>query len=237
MKRDGLRIAIRSVETLCFIALVLTLFFPIKAGAGEVIDTISVGDAPLGIAVTPNGSYVYVTNQDDDTVSVIRTSDNTVVDTISVGDGPYGIAVTPNGNYVYVTNFIDDTVSVIRAVDTPVPDIKANGSDGPVVLSEGESVSVTVGLDPGNYEGFNPDWWIAVSTPFDPPGDWYAYVYPTGWWPGINLCVQAPLFAFSGFEVLDMVLPLGSYTFYFAIGPPDGMVTTDVLDSVEVNVN
>jgi YVTN family beta-propeller protein len=77
------------------------------------VDTITVGDHPDGIAVTPNGSYVYVANAYDDTVSVIQTSDNTVVDTITVGDHPDGIAVTPNGSYVYVANAYDDTVSVI----------------------------------------------------------------------------------------------------------------------------
>ena len=49
----------------------------------------------------------YVTNSDDDTVSVIDPSNNnTVVATVSVGDGPAGVAVTPNGAFVYVTNRI-----------------------------------------------------------------------------------------------------------------------------------
>ena len=63
--------------------------------------------------MTPNGSYVYVANFSDDTVSVIRTSNNTVIKTLSVGDGPDGLAITPNGSYVYVTNSRDDTISVI----------------------------------------------------------------------------------------------------------------------------
>jgi len=115
-------------------------------------------------------------------------------------------------------------------------DIQANGSDGPVTVSPGDLVSVTIGLNPGVYAGFNADWWIAAKTPFDPPGDWYTYVYPSGWYPGINLCIQTPLFEFSGFEVLNMTLPVGNYTFYFALDPPDGMVTADLLDSVEVTV-
>jgi DNA-binding beta-propeller fold protein YncE len=36
-----------------------------------VIDTISAGDYPSGVAVTPNGSYLYVGNINADTVSVI----------------------------------------------------------------------------------------------------------------------------------------------------------------------
>jgi len=76
-----------------------------------------VGDEPVGLTVTPDGSYVYVANRRHNfangTVSVIRTSDNTVVDTISVGHWPYGVAVTPDGSNVYVANYDDDTVSVI----------------------------------------------------------------------------------------------------------------------------
>ena len=70
-------------------------------------------DHPVGVAVTPNGSYVYVTNYHSDTVSVVQTSDNTVVDIISVGDFPRGVAVIPNGRYVYVANGFDNTMSVI----------------------------------------------------------------------------------------------------------------------------
>ncbi len=75
--------------------------------------TIAVGNGPYGVAALPNGNYVYVTNQFDDNVSVIRASDNREVATISVGDDPQGVAVLPNGNAVYVTNSIDNTVSVI----------------------------------------------------------------------------------------------------------------------------
>lgn len=41
--------------------------------------------------------FAYVTNQNDDTVSVIDTSSNTVIATIPVGNGPFGIAITPIG--------------------------------------------------------------------------------------------------------------------------------------------
>jgi DNA-binding beta-propeller fold protein YncE len=40
---------------------------------------ITVGTQPLGVAVTPDGSKVYVTNRTDHTVSVIATATNKVV--------------------------------------------------------------------------------------------------------------------------------------------------------------
>ena len=59
---------------------------------------ISVGDAPSGVAVTPDGSKVYVANEDDNTVSVIDTATNTVVGSpISVGSNPvaFGMFIQP----------------------------------------------------------------------------------------------------------------------------------------------
>jgi hypothetical protein len=116
------------------------------------------------------------------------------------------------------------------------PDIKVNGQDIPVLISQGDAISVTVGLTPAEYAGFTADWWIAVHTPFAAPGDWYTYVHPTGWMPGVNLCAQAALFDLAPFEVLEMALPVGNYTFYFAVDPPDGIPTAELVDSVEVQV-
>ncbi|MCP4691455.1 MAG: hypothetical protein GY859_25650, partial [Desulfobacterales bacterium] len=51
----------------------------------------------------------------------------------------------------------------------PAPDIKANGSDGPVTLGPGEALSVTISLQPGARENENANWWIAGNTPSN---DW-----------------------------------------------------------------
>jgi YVTN family beta-propeller protein len=74
-----------------------------------VIDTISVGAKPAGVSATPD--FVYVSNYDDGTVSVISICDNTVIETIPVGAMPTGVSATPDN--VYVSNYSYDTVSVI----------------------------------------------------------------------------------------------------------------------------
>ena len=121
-------------------------------------------------------------------------------------------------------------------IQPPVPDIRANGEVGVVMVSAGEPVAISISLDPGDYAGQNADWWIAVSTPFDPPDNWYTYVYPGGWRPGVYLCIQTPLMTLDPLEVLNMALPEGIYTFYFALDAPDGRATAEVFDSVEVRV-
>ena len=58
--------------------------------------TITVGDNPNGVAITPDGTKAYVTNFNPDTVSVINTATNAAVGSpIPVGDGPTGIAICP----------------------------------------------------------------------------------------------------------------------------------------------
>jgi YVTN family beta-propeller protein len=79
-------------------------------GTVSVIDTasnkvigppITVGDLPIGVAVTPDGNTVYVANADSNSVSVIATATNTVTATIpDVGTEPIGAAVTPDGSKV-----------------------------------------------------------------------------------------------------------------------------------------
>jgi YVTN family beta-propeller protein len=65
----------------------------------RVVGLVTVGNKPLGIDVTPDGKYVYVTNSNDGTVSVINTATNTVLGApIAVGSFPiaFGFFVGPN---------------------------------------------------------------------------------------------------------------------------------------------
>jgi YVTN family beta-propeller protein len=91
------------------------------AGTGQVppppcvVATVPVGAFPGGVAVNPAGTLVYVANQDDGTVSVIRTSDNTVVGgPIPVGVQPWGVAVSADNSLVYV-GLGNGAVAVIEA--------------------------------------------------------------------------------------------------------------------------
>ncbi len=143
------------------------------------------------------------------------------------------VDMNPNG-----VNTNDDEEPPPPPGAEPIPDIKANGQDGQITVNAGDLVTVSVGLNPGAWSGRNADWWIAAHTHFDPPLDWYTYVYPEGWKPGIHVGVQMPLFEFSGpFDVLKMILPSGNYTFYLAVdGNMDGAPDVTWMDSVQVKV-
>jgi YVTN family beta-propeller protein len=97
------------------------------------------GVGPIGLALSPNGALLYVTqpfvtSPGPSTLSVIDTATNTVVATVPVPDGviyPTGvwlagaIAVTPNGAFVYVTSVLAGVLSVFdtatNALVTTVP--------------------------------------------------------------------------------------------------------------------
>lgn len=66
----------------------------------------------------PGKAMVYVTNREDDTVSVIDPEINQVIDTVGVGHKPHGITLTPDGKEAYVANRNDDNVSVIKTGTT-----------------------------------------------------------------------------------------------------------------------
>jgi len=67
----------------------------IDTATNTVVAAIPVGLFPEGVAITPDGTRVYVPNLGFDTVSVIDTATNTVVATITVGGGPLAVAITP----------------------------------------------------------------------------------------------------------------------------------------------
>lgn len=54
---------------------------------------VTVGSEPTGIAVSPNGTYVYSANWAEGTVSMIQTSDMTVVNTINLNEALWGTGV------------------------------------------------------------------------------------------------------------------------------------------------
>jgi YVTN family beta-propeller protein len=101
---------------------------------------------PNGVAVSPDGTRVYVTNLLAGTVSVINTSTNTVTATVTVGSNPEGVAVSPDGTRVYVANNgVGGRVSVIATSTNIVAATVTVGASpyGVAVSSDGRRVYVT----------------------------------------------------------------------------------------------
>ncbi|QOZ72515.1 autotransporter domain-containing protein [Bradyrhizobium arachidis] len=121
----------------------------------NVVATIPVGGGATALALSADGSSLYVAFTTGSSVSVISTATNHVVGSpIAVVTDPHGIAVSPDGTRIYVANAGSNSVSIIDAASkavigtiavglspygiTPSPD----GSRIYVANQSGSSVSV-----------------------------------------------------------------------------------------------
>jgi YVTN family beta-propeller protein len=108
------------------------------AAANTVTTTITVGplnaDVPA-IAVSPDGSKVYVTNEQSNSVAVIDTRTHAVTATIPVGFGSIAVAVTPDGSKVYVTNANGSVLVVDPATNAVTATIAVGGLPWGVALT------------------------------------------------------------------------------------------------------
>jgi YVTN family beta-propeller protein len=60
---------------------------------------------PAGLALSPDGKYLYVACNGDNSLAVIDTAANSVVKQLPVGFSPYGVQVSADGASVYVSNW------------------------------------------------------------------------------------------------------------------------------------
>lgn len=94
---------------------------------GKIIDNIATGIQPSGIARSPCGKYIYVSNYNalyakanfqnltygQSTISIISTKDNKLVTpTVSIGETASYLTTSPNGT-IYATNYV---MNVVRAI-------------------------------------------------------------------------------------------------------------------------
>jgi YVTN family beta-propeller protein len=85
-----------------------------------VVNPVTVGTGPSGVAVA-NG-FTYVINYDSNDVTVINTATNEFVGNIAVGRGPLSVAASEDSTRVYLSNSLDNSVSVIDATTNTVVD-------------------------------------------------------------------------------------------------------------------
>jgi hypothetical protein len=138
-------------------------------------------------------------------------------------------------------NFIDQAFYTFQGTDLFI-DIKANGSDGPLSVSQGNTITLTLSLDPGSNGGDDADWWVLVKTAFPPPNDWYYYDLPTrSWMSGQDVTYQKALFNLSQKNIqINSKLPPGTYDFFFGVDlDMNGLIDISQMhyDRVQVTIN
>ena len=97
------------------------LVLVIDTTTNSVLTTIPVGGAPIGIAITPDGTKVFVAGgSDSDTVAVIDADTNTIIATIPLEGNLYAVAITPDGSRAYVADSRESGLWVIDAASNTV---------------------------------------------------------------------------------------------------------------------
>ena len=146
-----------------FLFLWSALLCAAESEPNTVVATITVGDTPAGIAVTPNNLFAYVANNNDDaipngnTVSVLNLTHNTLEQTISDSsfNQPYTVTINASGTKAYVTNSNSTTVTIIDIAANTVSGT-IGGFEGPsgfAITPDGTHAYVNnygVGVDSGN---------------------------------------------------------------------------------------
>ncbi len=109
----------------------------LEANPARVIDHVTIGDAPEGLAISPKGNLAVAillqgSNQAKDSwfyhpggaVVALKIDGKKVtnVGEVQVGGLPEGVAFSPNGDYLYVGNFIDQDISILKVDSDKVTD-------------------------------------------------------------------------------------------------------------------
>jgi len=149
------------------VALLLLLVFVVSlvplappAHAQSIVATVSVGDYPQGVAYDSSKGEVFVSNSQNNTISVISDANNTVIATVDVGAWPRFVAYDSSKGEVFVANSQNNTISVISdANNTVVAAINVgrnpvgvayDSSKGEVFVSNADDNTVSVTSETNN---------------------------------------------------------------------------------------
>lgn len=122
----------------------------LDAQTGRSIGSIPVGEAPEGVALSPDGRFLYVTLEDDNQLVVVDAALRRVIKRLGVGGRPRSIAFSPDGTRAYVTDELGAAVTILDArTHAVVGTIAVAGKDarpmGVVVSPDGRRVYVSTG--------------------------------------------------------------------------------------------
>ncbi len=133
----------------------------LSAAAEYVSARIPVGRNPRGIALSPEGNRLYVTNRLDDTISIIDTSVGKVISTIDLG-GPKTVDALRRGERLFYTadfafqgQFGCSNCHIDSTIDGLQWDLEPDGFGKDIV--DNRSLENLAGTEPFKWNGGNPD--------------------------------------------------------------------------------
>lgn len=122
----------------------------IDTGTRKVVATIPVAAGPHGMAVSPDGRWVYVSGDASRLVNVIDTMMDRVVRTIDVGKAPNGIALTGDGKTLLVTVNEEDRVAFINTTTFAIVGNAAVPKPHTIAIRPDGKLAYVTSQEPGN---------------------------------------------------------------------------------------
>jgi YVTN family beta-propeller protein len=100
--------------------------------------------SPFNLAVSKDGSRLYVVAQDGKDLMIIDPVQHKVLNKIKVGDQPHSVIISKDGKLAYVSNQWSDNVSVIDLASSKVIDTlkSGNGPAGLTLSADGKTLYV-----------------------------------------------------------------------------------------------
>ena len=95
--------------------------------------------SPFNMAVSPDGSRLFVIAQEGNALLVIDTQTNKVIDKIAVGENPHSIIIKNDGNTAFVSNqWADNIFEIDLSLSKVVDTLKTGSGPAGLVLSADE---------------------------------------------------------------------------------------------------
>ncbi len=92
----------------------------VDIAAGEMVNMVRAGTDPEQLAISADGTRLYVANEDAGEASVVDVASGEILAALPVGGEPEGVRISPDGSVVYVTSEEDNLVSVIDTATNEV---------------------------------------------------------------------------------------------------------------------
>jgi len=89
----------------------------IDALAETVVDSVPTGAESVGVAISPEGGYIWVVVQSEDRVVIVDPGSLEIVAEVAVGASPFAVGFSHDAMRAYVSNMGEGTVSVIETND------------------------------------------------------------------------------------------------------------------------
>ncbi len=94
----------------------------LKANPPALIETVTVGKQPSGLAINRAGNLALIANRADNSISVLTISGKSVklVDTVAMGEQVASVAITPDGKRALATKFPGHKIALLEIDGTKV---------------------------------------------------------------------------------------------------------------------